>query len=74
MNTAATLPLETLSISEKLLLMERLWENLSRQPQDIPVPDWHGDILAQRQADVDAGRASFVEWEAAKKRLRERLQ
>jgi len=50
MNTASTLPIETLSISDKLLLMERLWEDLSRRPSDIPPPDWHGDILAERQA------------------------
>jgi len=74
MNTASTLPIETLSISDKLLLMERLWEDLSRHPSDIPSPEWHGDILAERQAAVREGRTSFVEWEAAKERLRERLK
>jgi putative addiction module component (TIGR02574 family) len=74
MNTASTLPIETLSLSDKLLLTERLWEDLSRRPSDIPLPDWHGDILAERQAAVREGRTSFVEWEAAKQRLRDRLQ
>ncbi|MHB8899192.1 MAG: addiction module protein [Thermoguttaceae bacterium] len=74
MNTASTLAIETLSISEKLLLMERLWEDLSRRPSDVPAPDWHGDVLAERQAAVREGRTSFVEWEAAKERLRERFQ
>jgi putative addiction module component (TIGR02574 family) len=74
MNTASTLPIESLTIAEKLLLMERLWEDLSRRPSDVPTPHWHGDILTQRQAAVHEGRTSFVEWEAAKKRLRERLK
>lgn len=74
MNTASTLAIETLSIPEKLLLMERLWEDLSRRPSDIPAPDWHGDVLAERQAAVREGRTSFVEWEAAKERLRERFK
>ncbi len=74
MNTASSLPIESLTIAEKLLLMERLWQDLSRRPTDVPIPEWHGDILSQRRAAVDEGRASFVEWEAAKKRLRERLQ
>ena len=73
MNTASTLPIDTLSIAEKLLLMERLWADLSRRPSDVPIPEWHGDILAERQAAVREGRTSFVEWEAAKDRLRERL-
>ena len=74
MNTVSTIPIETFSIAEKLLLMERLWEDLSRRPSDVPIPDWHGDILAERQAAVREGRTSFVEWEAAKERLRERLK
>lgn len=72
MNTASTLPIESFTIAEKLLLMERLWEDLSRRPANVPVPDWHGDILSQRLAAVQEGRTSFVEWEVAKQRLRER--
>jgi putative addiction module component (TIGR02574 family) len=74
MKTVSTLPIETLSIAEKLVLMERLWDDLSRRPSDVPIPEWHGDVLAERQAAVREGRTSFVEWEAAKKRLRERLK
>lgn len=61
MNTASNLPIENLSLAEKLLLMERLWEDLSRRPTDVPVPDWHGDILSQRQAAVREGRTSLVD-------------
>ena len=74
MSIASTLPIESFSISDKLLLMERLWEDLSRCPHEIPPPDWQGDILAERQAAVREGRTSFVEWEAAKIRLRARLK
>ena len=74
MNTVSTFAIDTLTVSEKLLLMERLWEDLSRRPLDVVPPDWHGDVLAERQAAVRAGRTSFVEWEAAKQRLRERFQ
>jgi len=74
MDTASELPIENLSVADKLLLMERLWEDLSRRPSDIPSPDWHGEVLAERQAAVREGRTSFVAWEDAKQRLRERLQ
>jgi putative addiction module component (TIGR02574 family) len=74
MNTAASLPIESLTIAEKLLLMERLWADLSRRPSDVPVPAWHGEVLSQRLAAVQAGQSTFVEWEDAKKRLRERLK
>ena len=74
MNTASTLPIENMSVAEKLLLMERLWTDLSRRPADIPSPDWHGDVLAEREAAVREGRTAFVDWDDAKQRLRERLK
>jgi putative addiction module component (TIGR02574 family) len=74
MSSASDLPIDKLSLEEKILLMERLWDDLSRRPSDIPSPDWHGEILAERQAAVREGRTSFVEWESAKQRLRDRLK
>ena len=73
MNTAASIPIEDLSTADKILLMERLWENLSRRPADIS-PNWHGDVLAERRAAVLDGKTAFVDWEEAKSRLRERLR
>ncbi len=74
MSTASTLPIENLSVADKLLLMERLWNDLSRRPADIPSPDWHGKILAEREAAVRDGRTGFVDWDDAKERLRERFK
>ncbi|MBL8826365.1 MAG: addiction module protein [Planctomycetaceae bacterium] len=73
MSAAADFPIGKLSLAEKLLLMERLWEDMSRTPSSLPVPDWHGEVLAQRQARVDAGQAEWVDWEVAKERLRRRM-
>lgn len=71
---SSDLSLDTMSVQEKLILMERLWVDLSRHPQDIPTPDWHGDILAQRIAAVREERTQFVDWDEAKQRLRDRLR
>jgi putative addiction module component (TIGR02574 family) len=68
------LSIEGLSIAEKLALMERLWDDLSRRPENVPSPQWHGDVLAQRMTAVREGRTSFVDWDEAKRRLRERLE
>jgi putative addiction module component (TIGR02574 family) len=74
MNNLTTIRIESLSLSEKLLLMERLWEDLSKHPSNVPPPEWHGDVLAARLAAVKEGRTTFVEWDAAKERLRNRLK
>ena len=74
MNAATNISIETLSIAEKIILMERLWADLSRCPNDIQSPDWHGDVLSARLKSVKEGKTKFVEWNDAKKRLRERLK
>jgi putative addiction module component (TIGR02574 family) len=74
MNSASSISLDSLSVSEKLILMERLWDDLSRRPADLPSPDWHGDVLAERREAVREGKSAFVDWDEAKKRLRDRLK
>jgi putative addiction module component (TIGR02574 family) len=68
------LSLERMSIAEKLALMERLWDDLSRRPENVPSPPWHGDVLAERIAAVREGHTTFADWDNAKRRLRERLE
>jgi putative addiction module component (TIGR02574 family) len=74
MNAATNISIETLSTTEKLILMERLWTDLSRCPSEIQSPDWHGDVLSARLQAVQDGKTQFVNWDDAKKRLRERLE
>jgi hypothetical protein len=74
MNDATTIPIKSFTVAENLRLMESLWEDLSKQPSNVVPPEWHGDVLAARQAAVKEGRTEFVDWDAAKERLRNRLK
>lgn len=74
MSSASDIPIDGLTVPEKLELMDRLWADLSRRPANVPSPDWHGDVLAERLAAVREGRTTFVDWDEAKQRLRDRLQ
>ena len=74
MNNVTAIPIESFTVAEKLLLMERLWEDLSKQPSKVEPPEWHGDVLAARLAAVKEGGTEFVDWDAAKERLRNRLK
>ena len=69
MNTATTIAIDNLSVADKIVLMERLWDDLSRHPTDVASPDWHGDILDDRRASVREGRTAFVEWDEVTIRL-----
>ena len=70
----AALPLNEMTLREKLATMGSLWDDLSRTPEKMPSPAWHKEVLERRRARVAAGKTKFVEWESAKKELRRRLK
>ncbi len=67
------LPLDEMSVEEKLQTMEVLWDSLSHDPDVIESPQWHGEILAQREQAIERGEDEFEDWETAKKQLRDEL-
>src|SRR5580698_9737515 len=42
---AVEIPVAQMSVEEKLRAMELLWENLRQDERDVPVPQWHKDLL-----------------------------
>jgi hypothetical protein len=69
----ATLPLDKMSVAEKLRAMEMLWADLSRNEADLESPAWHEDVLRDREARIKSGKEAFMDWETAKKQLRDKL-
>ncbi len=68
-----TLPLDQMTTTEKLRAMEALWADLSRDEEAVPSPAWHEDVLRDREERVKSGQEAFVDWDVAKKQLRDRL-
>ena len=66
------LPLAEMTVAEKLELMETIWADLSRDPDEIPSPAWHGEVLRERQRQLDAGETHFIPLERAEVNLRRR--
>jgi hypothetical protein len=66
------LPLDQMTVEEKLQLMEILWEDLSRNPESIPSPAWHGEVLAERERKIDEGKAKFLSLDEVRKNLQEK--
>jgi putative addiction module component (TIGR02574 family) len=59
-----------LSPSEKLQLVEDLWDDLAATPEDVPVHDWQKEELARRKANLLKNPASGLSWEELKRRVR----
>ena len=69
-----TLPLQNMSVEEKIRLMETLWNDLCGRADRPLTPDWHGEVLASREALVLAGEGEFIDWESAKARISDDLK
>jgi hypothetical protein len=65
---------QQLSRSEKLKLMELLWEQLSRPDEALESPAWHAQELAETERRLAEGKEQVMDWEAAKKELRRRVE
>ena len=61
-----------MTLEEKLRTMEALWDDPCRREEEVPVPQWHKDLLDERERLVQQGTAQFIDWETAKKRIGER--
>lgn len=61
---------DLLSREEKLRLIDEIWASLLQEPDALPVPEWHHEILADRLDRVQKGETSFVDWEEAKVQIR----
>ena len=70
---SVALPIDRMTTGEKLMAMEALWDNLCHDEAQIPVPDWHKQILDERRRQIESGEARFVDWETAKARIRDRI-
>lgn len=70
---ASTLSLEKMSVEEKLQAMESLWDDLCNKAGGMSSPDWHEDVLAEREAMQKRGDDQFDDWEAAKRNIRNKV-
>ncbi|PYJ05371.1 MAG: acyl-protein synthetase [Verrucomicrobia bacterium] len=58
-------------LHEKLLVMEAIWDDISREEENLDVPQWHKDTLDERERLIAEGQAQFVDWEEAKRQIKE---
>jgi hypothetical protein len=71
---SVALPLDQMSMPEKLEAMESLWADLSRNPAELRSPDWHRGVLAERKRLADEGKLRFVDWDEALSQLRKEVR
>ena len=60
-----------MTVPDKIRLMEALWMDLPEGDKVVESPDWHAEVLADRVSRLASGQDTFIDWDVAKKLLRE---
>ena len=69
-----TLQVEQMSRTEKLQVMEAIWTALSATDDDVESPAWHAHALRETEARFSRGEERIVDWESAKRELRNHFE
>ncbi len=69
-----TTDIKHLSRAEKLRVMEAIWEDLSKDDDQLESPQWHQKALQQTEERLEKGQEDTVDWSDAKRTLRDRFE
>lgn len=57
--------------AEKIRLMEALWSDITQPDDQFDSPAWHETALRETEQRLAAGEEATLDWEEAKRRLRD---
>ena len=60
---------EGMSVQERLDAIELLWRSLAAFPEQIPSPEWHARVVAERVAKIERGEGQFLTLDEVKRRF-----
>ncbi len=64
--------IETMTVEERLSLLERVWDSLSASPEEIPLTDAQREELDRRIDDLEREGPTGIPWEEVLDRIRNR--
>ena len=60
-----------LGLSEKLLLVEDIWDSIAQDNDDIPLPEWQKQELDRRYREFEKGDLELHDWKSVHENLRD---
>jgi putative addiction module component (TIGR02574 family) len=65
---------DQLTVEEQIDYVQSLWERIAATPDQVPVPDWHREVLNERLKDFEANPDAGESWDTVRDRLRDNLR
>ncbi len=57
-----------LSKSERILIVEKLWDSIAEDTQHSPLPEWKRQLIEERLAQYDKNNNEGENWDDLKRR------
>lgn len=76
MATNLTIPppgFDDLSLDDQIDYVQSLWDRIAARPDQVPIPEWHRQVIHQRIAEHDANPSEGRRWEEVRSEIRNRL-
>jgi len=64
---------DSLSVEEQIDYLQSLWERIAAHPEQIPVPNWHREVLAERVAALHESTEEGKNWDDFDRELTKEL-
>jgi putative addiction module component (TIGR02574 family) len=65
---------DDLSVDEQIDYVQSLWERIAASPEQVPVPEWHLQVLQERLEAYKANPGKSRPWEDARAEIERRLR
>lgn len=63
-----------LELSEKLILVEDIWDSIAASNAEIPMPEWQKQELDKRYKEYQEGKLELHDWESVHEGLRDKYK
>lgn len=65
---------DALTVEEQIDYVQSLWDHIAAHPEQVPVPEWHRQVIAERLASYQANPNEGKPWEEFEKEVIEELK
>ena len=66
--------IDKLGLSEKIILVEDIWDSIAKSNAALTMPEWHKRELKRRYEDFKAGKLALEDWSDVHKGLRNKFK
>jgi putative addiction module component (TIGR02574 family) len=63
--------IDKLDLSEKLMLVEDIWDSIAKSNSELPMPEWQKTELEKRYGEYQDKKLTLYEWQKVHSEIRD---